>query len=142
MCSPGVLSDLVLLLSARKAILTERPTDLSRSLEFLHHDYEPSMYWWEMVETSKKARYLHFPRPDPTATAGCQHTSAHLSALADVPCWLLRAHLPGLLGTAHHRFRLLNRSSPLHVDRRAVPMPCPRQVQLALQLLARNGLVF
>ena len=47
---------LVLLLSARKAIITEQPTDLSRSLAFLHHDYAPSMFWWEMVETSKKAR--------------------------------------------------------------------------------------
>ena len=47
---------LALLLSARKAIVTEQPTDLSRSLSFLHHDYAPSMFWWEIVETSKKAR--------------------------------------------------------------------------------------
>ena len=47
---------LTLLLSARKAILTEEPTDLSRSLSFLHHDYTPSMFWWELVETFKKAR--------------------------------------------------------------------------------------
>ena len=47
---------LTLLLTARKAILTEHPTDLSRSLTFLTSDYEPSMYWWEMVEISKKAR--------------------------------------------------------------------------------------
>lgn len=47
---------LTLLLSARTAILTEHPTDLSRSLSFLHHDYVPSMFWWELVETSKKAR--------------------------------------------------------------------------------------
>ena len=46
---------LTLLLTARKAILTEHPTDLSRSLTFLTSDYEPSMYWWEMVEISKKA---------------------------------------------------------------------------------------
>merc|ERR1740124_855799 len=44
----------MLLLSARKAILTEQPTDLSRSLTFLHQDYAPSMFWWEMVEISKK----------------------------------------------------------------------------------------
>ena len=48
---------LALLLSARKAILTEQPTDLSRSLTFLHQDYAPSMFWWELVEISKKARY-------------------------------------------------------------------------------------
>ena len=47
---------LTLLLSARKAILTEQPTDLSLSLSFLHNDYAPSMFWWELVETSKKAR--------------------------------------------------------------------------------------
>eukprot|EP00964_Phaeocystis_antarctica_P012894 scaffold7059_cov64-Phaeocystis_antarctica.AAC.2 len=34
---------LALLLSARKAILTEQPTALSRSLTFLHQDYAPSM---------------------------------------------------------------------------------------------------
>ena len=46
---------LTLLLTARKAILTEHPTDLSRRLTFLHQDYASSMYWWEMVEISKKA---------------------------------------------------------------------------------------
>ena len=54
---------LALLLSARKAILTEQPTALSRSLTFLHQDYAPSMFWWEMVEISKKARRpLRCPR--------------------------------------------------------------------------------
>ena len=47
---------LALLLSARKAIFTEQPTDLSRSLSFLHQDYAPSMFWWEVIEISKKAR--------------------------------------------------------------------------------------
>eukprot|EP00964_Phaeocystis_antarctica_P092104 scaffold59184_cov68-Phaeocystis_antarctica.AAC.2 len=47
---------LALLLSARKAILTEQPTALSRSLTFLYQDYAPSMFWWEVVEISKKAR--------------------------------------------------------------------------------------
>ena len=54
---------LTLLLAARKAILTEQPTDLSRSMTFLHQDYEPSMYWWEVVETCKKVRYTHLPLP-------------------------------------------------------------------------------
>jgi hypothetical protein len=53
-CIPLVC--LALLLSARKAILNEQPTALSRSLALLHRDYKPSMYWWEMVETGKKAR--------------------------------------------------------------------------------------
>ena len=47
---------LALLLSARKAILTEQPTELSRSLTFLHQDYTPSMFWWELVEIFKKVR--------------------------------------------------------------------------------------
>ena len=47
---------LALLLSARKAILTEQPTELSRSLTFLHQDYTLSMFWWELVEIFKKAR--------------------------------------------------------------------------------------
>ena len=50
---------LALLLSARKAIITELPTNLSRSLAFLHQDYEPSFFWWEIIETFKKARSLH-----------------------------------------------------------------------------------
>lgn len=50
------LLNLTLLLCARKAILAEQPTALSRSLTFLHQDYELSMYWWEMVEIAKKAR--------------------------------------------------------------------------------------
>ena len=54
---------LTLLLTARKAILTEHPTDLSRSLTFLTSDYEPSMYWWEMVEISKKAHGCPLCRP-------------------------------------------------------------------------------
>ena len=47
---------LALLLSARKAILTEQPTELSRSLTFLHQDYALSMFWWELVEIFKKVR--------------------------------------------------------------------------------------
>ena len=62
---------LTLLLCARKAIRTEQPTALSRSLTFLHQDYELSMYWWEMVEISKKARC-------PLCTASMLHT--HLPA--------------------------------------------------------------
>ena len=54
---------LTLLLAARKAILTEQPTDLSRSMTFLHQDYAPAMYWWEVVETCKKVRYTHLPLP-------------------------------------------------------------------------------
>ena len=56
-CPIGIpLLYLMLLLAARKAILTEQPTGLSRSLNFLHQDYEVPMFWWEVVEIYKKAR--------------------------------------------------------------------------------------
>ena len=71
---------LTLLLCARKAILTEQPTALSRSLTFLHQDYELSMYWWEMVEIAKKASC-------PQCTA---HDTAHTSASSELT-HLLRA---------------------------------------------------
>ena len=64
---------LTLLLCARKAIRTEQPTALSRSLTFLHQDYELSMYWWEMVEISKKARYAVCTAP---LHQCCAHTPA------------------------------------------------------------------
>eukprot|EP00964_Phaeocystis_antarctica_P035382 scaffold20192_cov86-Phaeocystis_antarctica.AAC.1 len=65
----------MLLLSARKAILTEQPTDLSRSLTFLHQDYTSSMFWWEMVEISKKVRC---PLRCPSLTAiACQLPMPH-----------------------------------------------------------------
>ena len=76
---------LALLLSARKAILTEHPTDLSRSLSFLHQDYAPSMFWWEVVEISKKARC---PLCRPTLTTILAvHASAHVLALRSCSSW-------------------------------------------------------
>ena len=81
---------LALLLSARKAILAEQPTDLSRSLAFLHQDYAPSMYWWEMVEISKKAHSslltllpqsqsrcaCQLPTPQPTYLRSCSSSAS------------------------------------------------------------------
>ena len=94
---------LVLLLSSRKAILTEQPTPLSEALAFLHQDYEPSMYWWEIVEIAKKVRHAH---------RLISHT--HFSAasllqrpLAALPGRLLRAHSAWLHDATHHRLRLL-----------------------------------
>ena len=74
---------LTLLLTARKAILTEHPTDLSRRLTFLHQDYAPSMYWWEMVEISKKACGcpLCRPRSHCLSAARCTRLTFHLPAL-------------------------------------------------------------
>ena len=39
-----------LLFAARKAILSGRPTTLSRSISFLYREFEPHLFWWELVE--------------------------------------------------------------------------------------------
>ena len=116
---------LALLLSARKAILTEQPTALSRSLTFLHQDYELSMYWWEMVEISKKARAAFYaaPRSQPLRAHASQPTCLRSTAL---PRRRLRAHPPWFHGATHHWLCVLTRNPPLHIDRRALPEPRPR----------------
>lgn len=43
-----------LLLAARKAILSGRPTALSRATAFLHQEYEPRFFWWELLEMLRK----------------------------------------------------------------------------------------
>ena len=45
---------LLLLIAARRAIVKERPTRLSTALSFLHRDFEPRMYGWEIAEQFKK----------------------------------------------------------------------------------------
>ena len=69
---------LTLLLCARKAIRTEQPTALSRSLTFLHQDYELSMYWWEMIEIFKKARCTRVYAPHHAAPTSAPAASSHL----------------------------------------------------------------
>ena len=68
---------LALLMSARKAILAEKPTELSRSLNFLHQDYTRSMFWWELVEIFKKVRR---PLRLPTRSMGLILPAQHLFA--------------------------------------------------------------
>ena len=78
---------ITLLWCARKAIRTEQPTALSRSLTFLHQDYELSMYWWEMVDISKKARCTMCTAHD-TAHASAPAASSHLlSAIRSCSSW-------------------------------------------------------
>jgi len=119
---------LALLLTARKAILTEQPTDLSRSLTFLHHDYEPSMFCWEIVEIFKKARCLLYaaPRSHPLRVSYPHASQPTCLRSAAVPRRLLRAHPPRFHGATHLWFCLLTHGPPLHIDRRAVPTPWPR----------------
>jgi len=50
----------VMLQKAKRAILEERPTALSNALAFLHRDFEPSAYYWEIVEGFKKLFLVGF----------------------------------------------------------------------------------
>ena len=40
----------LLLYAARDAILSRKPSTLSRALSFLHNDFEPRAFWWEIAE--------------------------------------------------------------------------------------------
>ena len=43
-----------LLFLARKAICSGNSTTLSRALSFLHRDFEPRIFWWELVEMLRR----------------------------------------------------------------------------------------
>ena len=43
-----------LLFCARKAIVSKRETTLSKAIEFLHKEYEPHIFWWELVEMIRR----------------------------------------------------------------------------------------
>jgi hypothetical protein len=40
---------LLLLLKARKAIVAQKSTVLSRSVSFLHHEFKPNFFFWEVL---------------------------------------------------------------------------------------------
>ena len=42
-----------LLFAARHAILSGRPTDLSRAIAFLHCEYKPHLFWWEVTQRAQ-----------------------------------------------------------------------------------------
>ena len=118
---------LALLLSAREAILTEQPTDLSRSLTFLHQDYEPSMYWWEMVEISKKAHAAFYTTLCTLTAIACLPLTPPICLRsAVVSSRRMRAHPPRFHGATHHRLRLLTRDHSLLLRSRALPEPRSR----------------
>ena len=109
---------ITLLWCARKAIRTEQPTALSRSLTFLHQDYELSMYWWEMVEIAKKARCsLRVYALHQCCAHICPSSELTRSLQsAAVPRGLLRAHPARLHVPAHHWLCVLPNCPPLHID--------------------------
>ena len=43
-----------LLFCARKAIINKRETTLSKAIAFLHKEYEPLLFWWELVEMLRR----------------------------------------------------------------------------------------
>ena len=49
-----------LLFAARKAIVGRTKTRLSRSISFLHREFEPTLFWWELVEMSRRLVLVGF----------------------------------------------------------------------------------
>ena len=47
----------LLLSKAKDAIKNSQPNSLSRALDFLHRDFEPQCYFWEIIEVWKKLLY-------------------------------------------------------------------------------------
>ena len=43
-----------LLFAARDAIMNKQPTALSESIAFLHREFEPHMFWWELMEMLRR----------------------------------------------------------------------------------------
>ena len=43
-----------LLFFARRQIITRHPSTLSDALRFLHYDYKPSVFWWELMEMARR----------------------------------------------------------------------------------------
>ena len=50
-----ILLNASLLFSARKAIVSRRPTPLSLATSFLHREYDPVYFWWELMEMLRTA---------------------------------------------------------------------------------------
>lgn len=44
----------LLLMLARSAIVADKPTRLSTAVAFLHREYEPIMFWWELMEMARR----------------------------------------------------------------------------------------
>ena len=44
----------LLLFTCRRAISTQVPSELSKAIDFLHREYEPVVFWWELVEMVRR----------------------------------------------------------------------------------------
>ena len=54
------LAYVLLLLRARRAIVSRHPSGLSRALAFLHRDYAPRYFYWQVLEEAKKLALVGF----------------------------------------------------------------------------------
>ena len=54
MCVGMIAVPASLLFIMRRKLLIQDSTPFSRSVEFLHRDYEPRMYWWDIVEALRR----------------------------------------------------------------------------------------
>ena len=50
----------LLLFVAREPLRTGRSTEFTRAIAFLHQEYEPCFFWWELVEQLKKLLLIGF----------------------------------------------------------------------------------
>ena len=50
----------MLMLGARRALRSAKPTALSKALGCLVRDYEPAYFWWELLEAWKKLFLVGF----------------------------------------------------------------------------------
>ena len=55
-----LVSYALLLLRAREAIVSSSPTPLSQALAFLHREYRPNFWWWELVDMLRRLLLVGF----------------------------------------------------------------------------------
>ena len=101
---------IVLFRKANRAILDEEPTALSRSLEFLTHDFEKGWFAWELFEAWKKCLSSCNLLALPTLSSFCIPLARQA-----LPRGLLRPHLAWPRPAASDRFCLL---PPVHAAHR------------------------
>ena len=80
------LSYAMLLRAASGAILSGRPSPLSKALNFLHQGVEPRCYWWEIAEvrmTSASPRHASAPPLTPGAWCTTHRRSSRSSGWSD-----------------------------------------------------------
>ena len=109
----------VLLRTAKHAIRESRPTPFSRALDFLHRDFEPQFFWWELVEIGKKLLLVGFATIFYPDTMYQLLAAFMISLIHRTP---FRDSNPGL---ADYRSLLLTASTPILEQCFSRPSPSP-----------------